>query len=210
MYIFWWIWGSDDFSWKKPKRPTFATHNFEGQVLSFDVFGGILSIHPKDLLAYPNVFGLDFGWKIRWKNERKTNSRKRWICFQKTKLNMVREFTKDCLQIRFWSSIHPKTGTYEFKPQFHWGFWFLAGWLVDFVWFWLPSGELKSISHLFQKENHRLKKVPAGRGWRASSQEGIILKKKTYGCFQKYGYPQIIHFNRVFHYFHHPFWGFSP
>ena len=21
---------------------------------------------------------------------------------------------------------------------------------------------------------------------------------------------QIIHFNRVFHYFHHPFWGFSP
>ena len=22
--------------------------------------------------------------------------------------------------------------------------------------------------------------------------------------------PQIIHFNRVFHYFHHPFWGFSP
>ncbi len=23
-------------------------------------------------------------------------------------------------------------------------------------------------------------------------------------------YHQIIHFNRVFHYFHHPFWGFSP
>ena len=22
--------------------------------------------------------------------------------------------------------------------------------------------------------------------------------------------PQIIHFDRVFHYFHHPFWGFSP
>ena len=21
---------------------------------------------------------------------------------------------------------------------------------------------------------------------------------------------QIIHFNKVFHYFHHPFWGFSP
>ena len=31
------------------------------------------------------------------------------------------------------------------------------------------------------------------------------------GCFQKYGEnPQIVHFNRVFHYFHHPFWGFSP
>ena len=22
----------------------------------------------------------------------------------------------------------------------------------------------------------------------------------TYGCFHKYGYPEIIHFNRVFHY----------
>ena len=29
-----------------------------------------------------------------------------------------------------------------------------------------------------------------------------------YGCFQKYGKTsQIINFNRVFHYFHHPFWG---
>ena len=25
--------------------------------------------------------------------------------------------------------------------------------------------------------------------------------------FPKIGIPQIIHFNRVFHYFHHPFWG---
>ena len=31
--------------------------------------------------------------------------------------------------------------------------------------------------------------------------------KQTFGCFQKQWYPQIIHFNRVFHYFHHPFWG---
>ena len=30
------------------------------------------------------------------------------------------------------------------------------------------------------------------------------------GGFLKWWYPQIIHFNRVFHYFHHPFWGFSP
>ena len=28
------------------------------------------------------------------------------------------------------------------------------------------------------------------------------------GCFQKQWYPQIIHFNRVFHYFHHPFSGY--
>ena len=33
--------------------------------------------------------------------------------------------------------------------------------------------------------------------------------KGLYGCLQKIVvlYPQIIHFNRVFHYFHHPFWG---
>ena len=28
-----------------------------------------------------------------------------------------------------------------------------------------------------------------------------------YGCFWKSWYPPIIHLNRVFHYFHHPFWG---
>ena len=31
-----------------------------------------------------------------------------------------------------------------------------------------------------------------------------------YGCFPKWWYPQIIHFNRVFHDFHHPFWVFPP
>ena len=39
------------------------------------------------------------------------------------------------------------------------------------------------------------------------------LGKKTWnktihmGVSKKYGYPQIIHFNKVFHYFHHLFWG---
>ena len=28
--------------------------------------------------------------------------------------------------------------------------------------------------------------------------------------FPKIGYPQIIPFNKVFHYFHHPFWGLKP
>ena len=38
-----------------------------------------------------------------------------------------------------------------------------------------------------------------------------ILWIFRYGCFQKYGKtPQIIHFNRVFHYVHHPFWGKNP
>ena len=30
------------------------------------------------------------------------------------------------------------------------------------------------------------------------------------GVSKNNGTPQIIHFNRVFHYFHHPFWGFPP
>ena len=30
------------------------------------------------------------------------------------------------------------------------------------------------------------------------------------GVSKNRGTPQIIHFNRVFHYFHHPFWGFPP
>ena len=35
-----------------------------------------------------------------------------------------------------------------------------------------------------------------------------LAKLYMYGCFLKWWwYPQIIHFNRVFHYFHHPFWG---
>ena len=36
------------------------------------------------------------------------------------------------------------------------------------------------------------------------------LSTREYGCQPKNrgGFtPQIIHFNRVFHYFHHPFWG---
>ena len=38
------------------------------------------------------------------------------------------------------------------------------------------------------------------------------LGVKIWGVEQKIGFftPQIIHFNRVFHYFHHPFWVFSP
>ena len=30
------------------------------------------------------------------------------------------------------------------------------------------------------------------------------------GCFQKKCHPQIMNFNRVFHSFHHPFWGKTP
>ena len=35
--------------------------------------------------------------------------------------------------------------------------------------------------------------------------------KQYNGVSENSGFsPQIIHLNRVFHYFHHPFWGFSP
>ena len=67
----------------------------------------------------------------------------------------------------------------------------------------------------------------SGRSRGASSDHGIRAEQEwgrgqvikwwwsdkvtfTYGCFLKWWYPQIIYFNRVFHYFHHPFWGFSP
>ena len=39
------------------------------------------------------------------------------------------------------------------------------------------------------------------------SNENIAKEVITFGGFLKWWYPQIIHFNRVFHYFHHPFWG---
>ena len=37
--------------------------------------------------------------------------------------------------------------------------------------------------------------------------DGFGGVKNTYGCFQKSCYPQIIHFNRVFHYKPSIFWG---
>lgn len=63
----WWIWGSDDFSWKKRRDQQLP--------LSLDW-----------ILVE----------KLGEKFERKTmNSRKKWICFQMMQLNMVREFTED-------------------------------------------------------------------------------------------------------------------
>ena len=39
---------------------------------------------------------------------------------------------------------------------------------------------------------------------------GGIMKLQDMGVSENSGFsPQLIHFNRVFHYFHHPFWGFS-
>ena len=41
----------------------------------------------------------------------------------------------------------------------------------------------------------------------APGSPGNYLYIYIYGYFQKEGYFQIIHFNRIFHYFHHPFSG---
>ena len=46
--------------------------------------------------------------------------------------------------------------------------------------------------------------------WRLTVKYDSLLYLSLFGCFQKYGYPQFIHFNRVFHYFHHPFGGKHP
>ena len=35
-----------------------------------------------------------------------------------------------------------------------------------------------------------------------------VLFTHMYGGFLKWGYPQIIHFNRIFHELNQPFWGF--
>ena len=52
------------------------------------------------------------------------------------------------------------------------------------------------------------KSMPASTSSFEINTKDILLK--SFGCFQKYGKtPQIIHFNMVFHYFHHPFWGCS-
>ena len=47
---------------------------------------------------------------------------------------------------------------------------------------------------------------------RKKEKKAYVFFCLRYGCQPKNrGFsPQIIHFNRVFHYFHHPFWGFSP
>jgi len=39
------------------------------------------------------------------------------------------------------------------------------------------------------------------------SEKLVALPAIEHGGFLKWWYPQIIHLNRVFHYFHHPFWG---
>ena len=39
---------------------------------------------------------------------------------------------------------------------------------------------------------------------------GVVILSKELGVSKNSGFsPQIIHFNRVFHYFHHPFWGIT-
>ena len=39
-----------------------------------------------------------------------------------------------------------------------------------------------------------------------SSQELIYVTEDRYGCFRKWCYPQMIHFNRFFSIINHPFW----
>ena len=36
---------------------------------------------------------------------------------------------------------------------------------------------------------------------------GMMLQPSIWGFSHIFGHIHIIHFNRVFHYFHHPFWG---
>ena len=65
------------------------------------------------------------------------------------------------------------------------------------------------IKNMFDLNEHRL------RDTKRKSQNGWFHRTlKIYGCFQKKGYPQIIHFNRVFHYkpsiFRYPYFWKHP
>ncbi len=55
-------------------------------------------------------------------------------------------------------------------------------------------------------------RLKAGQWWRPVTSQNERKRTKTrLWVFPKiWENPQIIHFNRVFHYFHHPFWVFSP
>ena len=54
-----------------------------------------------------------------------------------------------------------------------------------------------------------------GEGYQMSSVPSITRFESKgvtvdVGVSKNRGTPKSSHFNRVFHYFHHPFWGFSP
>ena len=44
----------------------------------------------------------------------------------------------------------------------------------------------------------------------SSNKFGVVQGNSEFKCPMKWVFPKIVHFNWVFHYFHHPFWGFSP
>ena len=59
-----------------------------------------------------------------------------------------------------------------------------------------------------RKKNILLSYFPLNSGWLMTGSlfHGLWNNLCT-GVSEKWWYTQIIHFNRVFHYFHHPFWG---
>ena len=117
--------------------------------------------------------------------------------------------------------IHPKT--FEVFEADVWCIWFLSCWIILCLWNYLrPFSALlyKSLeSWLFGMTSNP---NPNKRGWQIRS-----VKKKTWasltlagqkcheghymGVSKNMGKPPNHPFvHRVFHYFHHPFWGFSP
>ena len=65
------------------------------------------------------------------------------------------------------------------------------------------------------KDNATFAQEPKPQGenfqWRKNTMEvthkGVFLWIANVDVSENSGFPQIIHFDRVFHYFHHPFWG---
>ena len=77
------------------------------------------------------------------------------------------------------------------------------------AWPFCRSSSCRSLKKFLRRDGGEWKLKP-GRDWRLFG-EKIVTTKQVWleicGGFLKWWYPQIIHFNRGFHYFHHPFWG---
>ena len=92
-----------------------------------------------------------------------------------------------------------------------------AGWKERvFTWpfflkFWPPG--TSTCNRCAQISMVRSRAKPHGEYWKKMMVLGVDVDIPVWemhfdmGVFKNWKTPQIIHFNRVFHYFHHPFWG---
>ena len=71
----------------------------------------------------------------------------------------------------------------------------------------LGRGGEAGFGRIFPAKHREIWMIP--KGGVGSFRRSKVQPKKM-GDFLKWWYPQLIHLTRVFHYFHHPFWGTVP